>query len=77
MMYLNMSEVNYMKNPDLTKSLLAASLKELMEIKPVEKISIRELTEKCQFNRQTFYYHFEDIYDLLKWTFHPRSDPIP
>lgn len=39
-----------------------------MVLKPLEKISIQEVMEKAQLNRQTFYYHFEDIYDLLKWT---------
>ncbi len=57
-----------MKNGEQTKALLAATLKELMANRPLEKISIKELAEAAQVNRQTFYYHFEDIYDLLKWT---------
>ena len=57
-----------MKNGEQTKTLLAATLKDLMASKPLEKISIKELAETAQVNRQTFYYHFEDIYDLLKWT---------
>ncbi|WP_431030495.1 TetR/AcrR family transcriptional regulator C-terminal domain-containing protein [Lysinibacillus sp. LZ02] len=39
-----------------------------MQTKPLEKISIQEVTDNADLNRQTFYYHFEDIYDLLKWT---------
>lgn len=66
-------ECKTMKNRDFTKTLLVSSLKELMRIKPVEKISIRELTEKCGVNRQTFYYHFEDIYDLLRWMFQQEA----
>ncbi|RHW32741.1 TetR family transcriptional regulator [Lysinibacillus yapensis] len=62
-----------MKHSDETKRLLASSLKELMKIKPLEKISIRELTAHANVNRQTFYYHFEDIYDLLKWTFQQET----
>lgn len=62
-----------MKHSDETKRLLAASLKELMKHKSLEKISIRELTENAGVNRQTFYYHFEDIYDLLKWTFQQET----
>ena len=57
-----------MKKSEKTKKQLAAVLKELMEVKSLEKISIQEVMEKAQLNRQTFYYHFEDIYDLLKWT---------
>ncbi|MCM0622959.1 TetR/AcrR family transcriptional regulator C-terminal domain-containing protein [Lysinibacillus sp. OL1_EC] len=57
-----------MKKSEKTKRQLASVLKELMVLKPLEKISIQEVMEKAQLNRQTFYYHFEDIYDLLKWT---------
>ena len=39
-----------------------------METKPLEKISVQEVTERAKLNRQTCYYHFDDIYDLLKWT---------
>ncbi|MBE5791131.1 MAG: TetR family transcriptional regulator [Clostridiales bacterium] len=50
-----------------TKKTLAASLKKLMMHKPLGKISISELITDCGVNRKTFYYHFQDIYDLLKW----------
>ena len=51
-----------------TKQELSLALKKLMESKPISRITIRELVEMCGVNRKTFYYHFEDIYDLLKWT---------
>lgn len=50
-----------------TKQELSAALKRLMESKPINRITIRELVESCGVNRKTFYYHFEDIYALLKW----------
>ena len=62
-----------MKHSDETKRILADSLKELMKQKSLEKISIRELADTANVNRQTFYYHFEDIYDLLKWTFQQET----
>lgn len=52
---------------ELTKRLMAESLKKLMTQKPLNKISIREIVEDCGVNRQTFYYHFQDIYALLEW----------
>lgn len=55
---------------DYTKQAMAASLKNLMQQKPLEKISIREIMEGCGMKRQNFYYHFEDVYALLKWMFH-------
>ncbi len=54
---------------DYTKRAMAASLKDLMAQKPLERISIREIMEGCGMKRQNFYYHFEDIYDLVKWMF--------
>ena len=50
-----------------TKTTLSNSLKELMTHKPFYKITVSELIRHCNINRKTFYYHFEDIYDLLKW----------
>lgn len=52
-----------------TKLQLAAALKMLMAQKPMDKITIAELTNICKIRRQSFYYHFEDIYDLLRWMF--------
>ena len=52
-----------------TKRELAAALKEAMAQKPLDTITISELTNACGMRRQSFYYHFEDIYDLLRWMF--------
>lgn len=51
-----------------TKMKLSAALKEAMKKKPFQKITVSELIKACGVNRNTFYYHFEDIYALLKWT---------
>ena len=51
-----------------TKKMLSASLKKFMGRKPLSKISVSEIIADCGVNRKTFYYHFEDIYALLKWT---------
>lgn len=56
-----------------TKYALAAALKELMARKPLEKITIRDLTERCGIRRQNFYYHFEDVHALLRWMFHEET----
>ena len=39
-----------------------------MQKKPLDKIKIQEIADESGVNRQTFYYHFEDVYSLLKWT---------
>ncbi len=51
----------------VTKRALEASLKNLLLKKPLEKITINDITEDCGINRMTFYYHFKDIYDLIEW----------
>ena len=51
----------------MTKRALVASLKELLAEKPLDKITVTDLTEHCGVNRMTFYYHFKDIYDLVDW----------
>jgi len=50
-----------------TKRQLADALLQIMEKKSLQSISIRELAEACGINRQTFYYHFQDIFGLLRW----------
>ena len=52
-----------------TKRALAASLKKLLAEKPLDKITVTDVAEDCGVNRQTFYYHFQDIYDLVEWIF--------
>lgn len=53
----------------LTEKALAASLKKLLEKKTLNKITVRDITDDCGVNRQTFYYHFHDVYDLVEWIF--------
>ncbi|MEA5051019.1 MAG: TetR/AcrR family transcriptional regulator C-terminal domain-containing protein [Oscillospiraceae bacterium] len=53
----------------ITKKALAASLKELMAAAPFEKISVGDICEHCGMSRKSFYYHFQDKYDLVNWIF--------
>lgn len=50
-----------------TKKMFAESLKKAMKKKAFSKITVSEIVRDCGVNRKTFYYHFEDIYGLLKW----------
>lgn len=52
---------------EITKRKIAYALKELMETIPFEKITISDISEKSKVHRQTFYYHFQDRYELLDW----------
>ena len=58
-----------MADSNITKKALATALKELMEEKAFEKISVGDICERCDMNRKSFYYHFKDKYDLVNWIF--------
>lgn len=60
-----------MKNEEIsikTKKHLSKTLKKLMLKKPLSKITISEIVRSADVNRKTFYYHFESINELFKWT---------
>jgi AcrR family transcriptional regulator len=50
-----------------TKKLLITALKSIMEEKPLDKITITAVVQKCNVSRRAFYYHFEDIYSATNW----------
>ena len=54
---------------EVTKRALVNSLKKLLSKKELSKITISNITEDCGVNRQTFYYHFQDVYALLEWIY--------
>lgn len=64
------------KHSFTTKRALASALKETMKHKPFNKITVSELIQQCHVNRKTFYYHFDDIYHLLKWLFEQEAIEI-
>ena len=47
-------------------TVLAESLKELSQNQPLEKITIKEITDKAGVIRPTFYNHFQDKYELIE-----------
>lgn len=50
-----------------TKNELAGALKKLMKKHHLYEITVGQIVSECGMNRKTFYYHFEDIYDLVHW----------
>lgn len=59
-----------MKKGDSTKRNIAEAFKTLMKTDDFESITITDITNECDLNRLTFYYHFKDKFDLLKWIFY-------
>ena len=65
-----MSNNYYMnENPSETKLLMAQALKKLIKDRPFSKITVQDIVAECNINRNTFYYHFENNYDLLYFTY--------
>ncbi len=59
-----------------TKESLGAALKQMLTVKPIDKITVKDLVEICGVNRQTFYYHFDGVYDLLEWVFEEDANRV-
>ncbi len=51
------------------KKTFSESLKKMLEKRPLDHITVKDLVKGCGVSRQAFYYHFNDIYDLVEWIF--------
>ena len=51
-----------------TKEKIAEAVEQMMLTKPVSKITVQSVMEQAQMKRQTFYYHYQDIYSCLLYT---------
>jgi probable dihydroxyacetone kinase regulator len=60
----------------ITKNAIAYGLKELTRKKSFDKITISDITNICGLNRQTFYYHFQDKYELVDWIYYNETVSI-
>ena len=49
-----------------TKEIIIRTLFELLNEKPLAKITVKDIVERCGVNRNTFYYHFRDISDVVE-----------
>ena len=58
-----------MSDSNITKRALSQALKELMKTRPIEKISVGNICDACGLNRKSFYYHFQDKYELIYWIY--------
>ena len=51
------------------KEILAESFREVAEKKPIDKITIKDITDNCGYSPATFYRQFSDKYDLIAWDY--------
>ena len=50
------------------KAVIAGTYLQLVQHGNVDKITVKALIDACHISRQTFYYHFRDIMDVLEWS---------
>ena len=48
-----------------TNKAIIETFEEMLDEMPFEKITVSSLAKRCEISPNTFYYHYEDIYDLL------------
>ena len=61
---------------NFTKKEIRATFLKLLEEKPLSKITVKNLVESCGINRNTFYYYYRDIYDLIDDIFNTEADIV-
>ncbi len=61
---------------NLTKDAIKRSFMKLLNLKPVSKITVKEIVEDCGINRNSFYYHFDDIPSLIEEILNEQADAL-
>ena len=59
-----------------TKLAIVDTFWQLLEEKPYNKITVQDIVDRCHVNRNTFYYHFQDIPFLTEWSVETWTDEV-
>lgn len=59
-----------------TKKAIMYEFMEILEVKSLDKVTVKDICERCEINRNTFYYYFEDIYDVLNSVFVMEKESV-
>lgn len=59
-----------------TKDMICESFSQLLDEKPISKITIKDIVTRCGVNRNTFYYHFRDVPDLCEYIWKQKIDEL-
>jgi len=59
-----------------TKKSIADALSEMIKEIPFDRVTITDLVERCNISRQTFYYHFSDLLDVLEFIFNRKVESV-
>lgn len=52
--------------PNFTKKAIRESFIKLLNERPLNKITVKDIVEDCGVNRNSFYYHYQDLPALLE-----------
>ena len=58
------------------KAVIADTFTEMLNKEDIDKITVTKLIGECHISRQTFYYHFKDIMDVLDWAFRRATEEL-
>ena len=58
------------------KAVIADTFSQMLDKEDIDKITVTKLIGECHISRQTFYYHFKDIMDVLEWTFKRATEEL-
>lgn len=59
-----------------TSDEIKKSYLKLLNLRPVNKITVRDIADDCGINRNTFYYHFSDLPTLLEDMIEEQAEEI-
>lgn len=65
-----------LRRSQVTKEKIQTALWKLLPEKPLGEITVKEVVELCGISRQTFYYHFQDLYGVVEWQFQSMSEEM-
>ncbi len=74
MIYMNLKGGNSLSQ--LTKKAIVEATLRLAQSRPISKITVRDIVEECGITRNTFYYHFHDIYEVLEDVIDSKFDAL-
>ncbi len=62
--------------PKDMKLAISEAFLEMIRHGNVDKITVKSLIEECHVSRQTFYYHFQDILDVMEWSIQRETERL-
>lgn len=62
--------------PAEMKKVIAETFFAMAQKKDIDKITVTALIKECDISRQTFYYHFQDIVDVIEWIIHRETQQL-